>query len=369
MRHAASFSRGCSVGIVAHAEEPDLFCGEVTSTLASQHPPLLGDDIPRREIDHELEYDVFLRALLRKMDDYRPRSESLEAMQREDFLRTRAAVVDWFYGVALSYSFSKETVVVALSNFDRYVAEALRAVDNSLLLQLVAYVALLTASKMEEVKPLQMSCLGQLTSLIFTPQQVRVMEMSMLHKLQFRMAPPSADEMLQCLVILLHPGWPSDTPLDEVLALGAQFLLRAQKNACWFVHSSFTLAVSAFACAFDALGLGWLKGSVLRGCDSRARDTRAPGAAVDFRAVAACSAVMMGALKKPKDTCVPAASQVSGDPTAASPQGSAVAATKVAPATEASGAPAEHQLHSHSAGRSHRVASSADASANEPAVG
>ncbi|CAM9329475.1 unnamed protein product [Choristocarpus tenellus] len=287
-------TRGGCTRMIGHQEEPDLFCGEIASTLASQHSHCPADAKSRLPQHQELEYDVFLRALLRKMDEYRPEPENLNAMKEEGFLRMRAAVVEWFSGVALSYGFSRETVMVALSNFDRYVAKALRPVDSSLLLQLVAYVSLLIASKMEEVKPLHMSCLAQLTGQIFTPQQVRTMEISMLHKLQFRLAPPSANEMLHCLIILLHPGWPSDTPLDKVLSLGSHFLTKAQSHVCWFSHSPFTLAVAAFICAFEMLGLGWLKGAVLRECDSRAREVRCPGAAVDVEGVSACAAVMMG---------------------------------------------------------------------------
>lgn len=36
-----------------------------------------------------------------------------------DFLAMRKAVVNWFANVSVSYDFANETVVAALSNFDR----------------------------------------------------------------------------------------------------------------------------------------------------------------------------------------------------------------------------------------------------------
>lgn len=46
------------------------------------------------------------------------------------------------------------------------------AVGDHMLLQLMAYVSLLVASKMSETVPLQMKSLGSLTGRMFTPIQV-----------------------------------------------------------------------------------------------------------------------------------------------------------------------------------------------------
>lgn len=51
-------------------------------------------------------------------------------------------------------------------------AERVEAVGDHMLLQLMAYVALLVASKMSETIPLQMKSLASLTGRMFTPIQV-----------------------------------------------------------------------------------------------------------------------------------------------------------------------------------------------------
>lgn len=45
----------------------------------------------------------------------------LVILVQPDFLAMRKAVVHWFANVAISYEFGNETVVAALSNFDRWV--------------------------------------------------------------------------------------------------------------------------------------------------------------------------------------------------------------------------------------------------------
>lgn len=70
----------------------------------------------------------------------------------------------------LAYRFQRLCSV--RSFLERYVAITLEPVTNHLLLQLVAYVALLVASKMSEVSPLRMKSLANLTGRMFTSAQV-----------------------------------------------------------------------------------------------------------------------------------------------------------------------------------------------------
>lgn len=55
----------------------------------------------------------------------------------------------------------------------RYVSVTLEPVNDHMLLQLTAYVALLVASKMSETCPLRMKSLANLTGRMFTPLAVR----------------------------------------------------------------------------------------------------------------------------------------------------------------------------------------------------
>lgn len=120
--------------------------------------------------------------------------------------------------------------------------------------------------------------------------QVQQCEMDMISKLHFRLAPPSADETLQCLSTLLHNSEASNIPVADLLSTSSCYLKKARARTCWFRHSPYTLAVAALATAYNSLGLGQLRRSLLRECDARARSVTGRG--VDLHGVAACSDAM-----------------------------------------------------------------------------
>lgn len=60
-----------------------------------------------------------------------------------------------------------------VSSCCRYVSLTVTPVNDHMLLQLAAYVALLIASKMGETCPLRMKSLANLTGRMFTPLQVK----------------------------------------------------------------------------------------------------------------------------------------------------------------------------------------------------
>lgn len=120
--------------------------------------------------------------------------------------------------------------------------------------------------------------------------QVQKLELEMISKLHFRLAPPSADETLQCLTALIHESWAPHVPVAEVLSSGACYLKKARARTCWFRHSPYSLAVAALATAYNSLGLGQLRRRLLRECDSRVRNVT--GRALDISGVAACAEAM-----------------------------------------------------------------------------
>ncbi len=131
----------------------------------------------------------------------------------------------------------------------------------------------------------------------------------MISKLNFRLAPPSADETLHCLSSLLRsrnsgvalggscrqgPG-PSTAsgdvvPHDEVLSTGSYYLKKARARTCWFRHPPYTLAVAALATAYNSMGLGELRRRLLQECDARAR--LVTGRGIDIHGVATCADAM-----------------------------------------------------------------------------
>ncbi|CAM9142303.1 unnamed protein product [Ectocarpus sp. 4 AP-2014] len=263
-------------------EDTDLLCVEVSALGQAPVPAIM---LPRVSCDgwHQQEkqevfrvscadqaHEEFLTSLLAKTNAYRPLETSWQVMEDAEFLGMRGAVVNWFAKVSVSYDFANETVVAALSHFDRYVSLTVTPVNDHMLLQLAAYVALLIASKMGETCPLRMRSLANLTGRMFTPLQVKQLEMDMISKLNFRLAPPNPDEALHCL---------------------SHYLKRARARTCWFRHAPYTLAVAALATAYNSMGLGKERRRLLRECDARARAVTGRG--VDVHGVAACADAMV----------------------------------------------------------------------------
>ncbi|CAB1108162.1 unnamed protein product [Ectocarpus sp. CCAP 1310/34] len=293
-------------------EDTDLLCVEVS---ALGQAPVPATRLPRvscdgwqlqekqevfRDGSADQAHEEFLTSLLAKTNAYRPLETSWQVMEDAEFLDMRGAVVNWFAKVSVSYDFANETVVAALSHFDRYVSLTVTPVNDHMLLQLAAYVALLIASKMGETCPLRMRSLANLTGRMFTPLQVKQLEMDMISKLNFRLAPPSPDEALHCLSsLLLRSSSSSDNksgrggvPLhSDVLSASSHYLKRARARTCWFRHAPYTLAVAALATAYNSVGLGKERRRLLRECDARSRAVTGRG--VDVHGVAACADAMV----------------------------------------------------------------------------
>lgn len=133
--------------------------------------------------------------------------------------------------------------------------------------------------------------------------QVKRLEMDMISKLNFRLAPPCADETLHCLSTLLHNssgdrrrpshapgGGAAAPPHAEILSAGSHYLKKARARTCWFRHSPYTLAVAALATAYNTMGLGRQRRRLLRECDARAHAVTGRG--LDVHGVAACADAM-----------------------------------------------------------------------------
>eukprot|EP00903_Cladosiphon_okamuranus_P013742 g12793.t1 len=319
-------------GRLPRGEETDLLCVEVSALGQAPMPAAAAlpkmsrggwqqqeqqqqkheeeEEEERREVPMsgaDQAHEDFLTSMLLRTDAYRPLQTSLLCMEDPEFLDMRGAVVNWFAKVSVSYNFANETVVAALSHFDRYVSLTVTPVNDHMLLQLAAYVALLIASKMSETCPLRMKSLANLTGRMFTPLQVKRLEMDMISKLNFRLAPPSADETLHCLSTLLHNNSSSSSsrvsssspagavggvavPHAEILSAGSYYLKKARARTCWFRHSPYTLAVAALATAYNSMGLGRQRRRLLRECDARARVVTGRG--LDIHGVAACADAM-----------------------------------------------------------------------------
>uniref|UniRef100_A0A7S2HG49 Cyclin-like domain-containing protein n=2 Tax=Helicotheca tamesis TaxID=374047 RepID=A0A7S2HG49_9STRA len=117
----------------------------------------------------------------------------------------RAQMCSWSYAVIDSYGFDRETVAIAFSILDRYVAmdeepETITKAD----FQLMSMTALYTATKIMEVdKLLSTDSLLEMSQGSVLPQDVAEMELKILNALEWRLNSPTAMAFVREFLVLL----------------------------------------------------------------------------------------------------------------------------------------------------------------------
>jgi cyclin B len=110
--------------------------------------------------------------------------------------RMRAILIDWLVEVHLKYRLRPETLFLTVNLLDRYLS--LTQVPRKLL-QLVGVVAMLVASKFEEISPPEVHDLVYVTDSAYTKEEIMSMECSMLMVLNFQVVVPTALNFLERL--------------------------------------------------------------------------------------------------------------------------------------------------------------------------
>jgi len=128
-----------------------------------------------------------LRALRRveTLDAPPPRYIDRQAHVNE---KMRGILVDWLVSVQQKYKLKDETVFLAVSVIDRYLA--LKATERQKL-QLVGVTALLIAAKFEEIYPPHVNDMVTVTDKAYTRQEIINMEVTMLGALDFKICRPT----------------------------------------------------------------------------------------------------------------------------------------------------------------------------------
>ena len=109
--------------------------------------------------------------------------------------KMRAILIDWLIDVHKKYKLKPETMFLTVSIIDRYLSKKNVTTIN---LQLVGVVALLIASKYEDIYPPKIKELAEITDGAYVPKQLLVMEENMLSTLNFDLFYPTQWHFLEC---------------------------------------------------------------------------------------------------------------------------------------------------------------------------
>ena len=135
------------------------------------------------------------------------------------YLRWRSQMAEWCYNLAETCEYEEETVEIAMSMVDRYVAADPSITDSPSGFQIAVMTCMYTASKTSEtlcLTPEQMGCLSEEK---FTEADMEQAERILLAALQWRVNPPTAILFARTLVELVPLLIEEENAAEEIVYL------------------------------------------------------------------------------------------------------------------------------------------------------
>merc|ERR1712187_143131 len=123
-----------------------------------------------------------IEVLFSNENDYVPKG-LIGDVQADVNGKMRSILVDWLIEVHMKYRLRPETLFLTINIIDRYLA---KTQVQRRRLQLVGVVAMLIASKFEEVRPPQIADFCYITDNAYTKKDIVNLECSMLATLEFK---------------------------------------------------------------------------------------------------------------------------------------------------------------------------------------
>jgi cyclin B len=149
------------------------------------------DDADNAQACSEYVQDIFKILREEEIID-QPRPDYMDS-QEDTNPRMRAVLIDWLVEVHLKYKLRPETLFLAISILDRFLARKRVARKK---LQLVGVVSTLIAAKYEEIYPPKISDLVYICDKAYTKAEILEMEIVVLNVLEFQLRVPTAMQFL-----------------------------------------------------------------------------------------------------------------------------------------------------------------------------
>lgn len=162
----------------------------------------------------------------------------------------RAKMVQWCYQVADFCRMNRETVEIAISYFDRYLAVQCTSGNdadifiNTDMFQLAAMTCLYTAAKINEFESFEPWMLSKMSRGLYTTTQLENMELEIIQALQWHMNPPTIMSFVREFLDSI-----SSTLLDEASRTTVYELCKLQAELCLRRYEFVPVKASAIAYA------------------------------------------------------------------------------------------------------------------------
>ncbi len=193
----------------------------------------------------------------------------------------RMKMCKWCYQVVDYFKFSRETVQIGMSYFDRFLAtpQGRRCLEDWCAFQLACITCMYLAIKVHEPMELDASLLCELSRGAYSVPEITHMEKVILQELQWRVNPPTATAFVQHIFSLLPSSY-VDNKSDRLRSAVHQAELSVFDYSLVFTGTSFKIAAAAVLNAIEdtAISLQSLIPSIFRNLldmDDSLQDCRA----------------------------------------------------------------------------------------------
>jgi len=152
-----------------------------------------GDEADTDNAQACVEYIPDIFKVLRDEESRGPLNPEYMETQPEVNPRMRGVLIDWLVEVHMKYKLKAETLFLAISILDRFLARKTVAKKK---LQLIGVVSTLIASKYEEIYPPKISDLVYICDRAYSKDEILEMEIVVLNVLEFQLRVPTAMQFL-----------------------------------------------------------------------------------------------------------------------------------------------------------------------------
>jgi hypothetical protein len=191
--------------------------------------------------------------------DEEKKDDACSTMSRSNlstYLGWRSQMVVWCYSIAETCKFQKETVEIAMSMVDCYVAVRTQQLfEDAFAYQLSCMVCLYIAAKTHEAQCLTPKQLESLSSGRFSAQQIEAMEIRVLSDIQWRVNPPTASAFCRHLLDLVPLHLVRSDKRQKVLDIAESQIELALADESFIPVKASSIAVAALINALQCVVL------------------------------------------------------------------------------------------------------------------
>lgn len=170
-----------------------------------------------------------------------------------DIEQWRFGLVDWCYTVADYLQVNRDTVAIAIINFDRFLSTRRNNASNidDEILQLAAMTCLYTAIKMHEPEVLDPKAVSTLSGRFFTEQQIVDMEVEIVMTVQWRLNPPTPMSFVHCFLSTIPDL--TDIERQTILQLTKHQVEMMVKEFQFVYSDASSIALAALSTSMEAV--------------------------------------------------------------------------------------------------------------------